>query len=168
MHRRKSSRGNGTAAAAGILLVGLGLAVAWLMVAPWVLGTVPPTRAIDATPGAVGQAPQIQPAAVLPGVKIANSQLSQPRDPFRPLLGPQGTTPGTTPGNDDLRVRLVEIRTVAGVQRVTVVVDGQSYDVGIGDNFATNFKLVSIDGDSAVFLFGDNAFELLEGQEVLK
>lgn len=168
MHRRKGSPGNGTAAAVGILLIGTALAAAWLLVAPWLLGGGRPSRYAGPsnTPSTI-QAPQAQAAALLPGVKIAESQLSQPRDPFRPLLGPTDTTPGNG-GNEDLRVRLVEVRTVAGVERVTVIVDGQSYDVGVGESFAGNFKLVSIDSDSAVFLFGDNAFELLEGQEVLK
>ena len=49
-----------------------------------------------------------------------------------------------------------------------VEVAGVEYDVGIGEVFATNFKIVSIDADSVVMLFGDNAFELQIGQQIIK
>ena len=63
---------------------------------------------------------------------------------------------------------LVETRDVSGVWRATVNVDGTDYDVGVGDTFAGDFKVVSLDADGGVFLYGDNAFELSEGQEILK
>jgi hypothetical protein len=65
-------------------------------------------------------------------------------------------------------VRLVDIYDLGGVLRARVEVVGVEYDVGVGDTFATNFKIVSLDADSAVILFGDNAFELLIGQEIIK
>jgi hypothetical protein len=63
---------------------------------------------------------------------------------------------------------LIEIRDVEGVLRATVKVDDTDYDVGVGDTFAGSFKVVSLDPDSGVFLYGDNAFELSVGQEILK
>ena len=52
--------------------------------------------------------------------------------------------------------------------RARIEVVGVEYDVGVGDTFATNFKIVSLDQDSAVILFGDNAFELQIGEEIVK
>jgi hypothetical protein len=54
------------------------------------------------------------------------------------------------------------------VLRATVIVDSTTYDVGEGDTFAGSFMVVSLDTDSGVFLYGDNAFELSVGQEILK
>ena len=168
------ARNGGTAAAVAILLIGVAVAGAWMVIAPSVFGTSDPvldgplaesTLAAPATPG------------LIEGVKVLSSfQVSQPRDPFRPLIteesapGSTGTGDGTGTGFEPsgTRVTLVEIRDVAGVLRATVTVDGTDYDVGVGDTFAGNFKVVSLDADSGVFLFGDNAFELSEGQEILK
>ena len=112
---------------------------------------------------------------MIEGVKVLSSfQVSQPRDPFRPLITEESSTGGTGTGTGDgfdpsgTRVTLVEIRDIAGVLRATVKVDGADYDVGVGDTFAGDFKVVSLDPDSGVFLFGDNAFELSVGQEILK
>lgn len=76
--------------------------------------------------------------------------------------GNGGFEPGGT------TILLVEIREVGGVLRATVTVDGTSYDVGVGDTFADVYKVVSLDSDSGVFLFGDSAFTLSEGQSILK
>lgn len=126
-------------------------------------------------------------------VGVAGSlQLSQPRDPFRPLItedspiagipgvgGQPGTTdPGTTdttaaPGNGGFTptgttITLEEIRTVGGVLRATVTVNGTSFDVGAGDTFAVSYKVVSLSLTKGVFMFGDSAFELSVGQQILK
>ncbi|MGH8937476.1 MAG: hypothetical protein ACRDXD_14640 [Acidimicrobiia bacterium] len=172
----------GTATATAILLIGTAAAAAWLLAAPMVLGPgggrlFGPLPSTSAAPPA--------PAALVEGVKVAGSfQTSQPRDPFRPLItedgqvtgAPPPATPGapgtTTPGGgfapSGQRVALIEIREVGGVLRATVTVDGTTFEVGEGDTFAGNFKVVSLDEDSGVFLFGDNAFELSVGQAILK
>jgi len=169
MHRSRS----GTAAVVAILLIGVALAGAWLFVAPSVFGTADPV--LD---GPLAEATVGDPAAaeLLEGVRVLNSfQVSQPRDPFRPLITEDSATGGDTgdgTGNgfepSGTRVTLVEVRDVEGVLRATVRVDGTDYDVGVGDTFAGNFKVVSLDPDSGVFLYGDNAFELSVGQEILK
>ncbi|MDH3260136.1 MAG: hypothetical protein OEM81_15200 [Acidimicrobiia bacterium] len=166
------ARNSGTAAAVAILLIGVAVAGAWMVVAPSIFGTSEPlldgplaesALAAPATPG------------LIEGVKVLSSfQVSQPRDPFRPLITEDSAPGGTGTGTDNgfepsgIRVTLVEIRDVSGVLRATVKVDGTDYDVGVGDTFAGDFKVVSLDADSGVFLFGDNAFELAEGQEILK
>ncbi|MGH8875183.1 MAG: hypothetical protein ACRDVM_08025 [Acidimicrobiia bacterium] len=177
MHRRRRERNSGGAVAVAILLIGAGLAASWLAVAPSVLAPELP-----ALRGPLAQVEvESEAQALLPGVRaVASVQASQPRDPFRPLITEDaavGTGGGTTAGDgggsggtdqNALQVRLVEIREVDGVLRATVEVNGTSYDVGVGDTFATNFKVVSLDEDSGVFLFGDNAFELSVGQQILK
>jgi hypothetical protein len=37
-----------------------------------------------------------------------------------------------------------------------------------GATFATNFKVVSLQGQCGTFLFGDERFQLCKGEEVLK
>ncbi len=165
-------RNSGTAAAVAILLVGVAVAGAWAVVAPAVFGS--DDAVLD---GPLAEAAIAAPAAAefVEGVRVLSSfQVSQPRDPFRPLITEDSSTGGTGNGTDNgfepsgTRVTLVEVREVSGVLRATVKVDGTDYDVGVGDTFASNFKVVSLDPTSGVFLYGDNAFELSEGQEILK
>lgn len=165
-------RNNGTAAAIAILLIGVAVAGAWMVVAPAVFEAGEPV--LD---GPLAGASVVEPAAaeLIEGVRVLSSfQVSQPRDPFRPLITEDSPTGDSGDGNGDgfdpsgLRVSLVETRDVAGVWRATVRVDGTDYDVGVGDTFAGDFKVVSLDADGGVFLYGDNAFELSEGQEILK
>ncbi len=166
------TRNSGTAAAAAILLIGVALAAAWVVVAPTVFGSDAPV--LD---GPLAETAVAAPTAAefIEGVKVLSSfQVSQPRDPFRPLITEESATGDPGNGTDNgfdptgLRVTLVEVRDVSGVLRATVKVDGTDYDVGVGDAFATNFKVVSLDPTSGVFLYGDNAFELSVGQEILK
>jgi len=166
------AKNSGTAAAVAILLIGLAVAGAWMVVAPSIFGSN--DTVLD---GPLAESTLAAPAGseLIEGVKVLSSfQVSQPRDPFRPLITEDSTTgttgDGTGTGFDPsgIRVTLIEIRDVAGVLRATVKVDGTDYDVGVGDTFASNFKVVSLDPDSGVFLYGDNAFELSEGQEILK
>ena len=167
-------RNSGTAAAVAILLIGLAVAGAWALVAPSVFGASDPV--LD---GPLADSTVAAPAAVelIEGVKVLSSfQVSQPRDPFKPLITEDSVTGDGGNGNGDgngfepsgTRVTLVEVRDVEGVWRATVTVDGTEYDVGVGVTFAGNFKVVSLDPDSGVFLYGDNAFELSVGQEILK
>jgi hypothetical protein len=124
----------------------------------------------------------LQPAAIASGFQ------GQPRDPFKPLIPSgttsststtdgSGTTSSTTPGGttsttdfdpDSYRVSLVAIDEVAGTLRATVLVNGQTYNVGVGETFASVFKLVRITATNATFMFGDRAFVLAVGQEILK
>ncbi|MDP8957765.1 MAG: hypothetical protein M3N51_00860 [Actinomycetota bacterium] len=178
---------SGTAAAVSIVLIGVALAAAWLLVAPAVLA--PAEEALQGPLASAGVAPPA-PAALVEGVKVSGSfQASQPRDPFRPLIEEGSPVPAPVEqggggengesGDDGedgdgsfapsgTRVTLVEVREVGGVPRATVTVDGTSYEVGEGDTFAENFRVVSLEEDEGVFLFGDNAFELSVGQSILK
>jgi hypothetical protein len=116
------------------------------------------------------------------------------RDPFVPLVeettptdGTNGTptdgdpppTDGDPNGDDDgvppedrgetitvggHTVTLIDIITNGGT-RVQVEVDGETYTVEPGANFAGNFQLVSVQGGCANFLFGDQSFTLCEPGE---
>jgi hypothetical protein len=47
-------------------------------------------------------------------------------------------------------------------------VDGTVYTVEEGERFATSFELLSLNGDCATMLYGDDQFTLCEGEEILK
>ena len=171
MHRHANS--SGVAAAVAIVMIGLAIAMGWLLISGGFFG-----GAVDPVlegPFADTQIATAAPAALAEGMRIESAvQFSQPRDPFRPLIteaavagdgsgggGGTGVTNGST-------VTLQEINSVDGVLRATVIVDGVTYIVGVGDTFAGSFQVVSLDADSGVFLNGDNAFEPSVGQQILK
>lgn len=66
------------------------------------------------------------------------------------------------------RVRLVDTFTRDGEPQARVQVDGTVYTVGEGERFADSFEVLSISGECASLLFGDDQFSLCEGEEILK
>jgi hypothetical protein len=179
MHRQK--RGSGSATALAIILVGLGLAVGWFGIAPAVFGAGSnPYNAMMAAEPAPQSAPTGNVAQLVAGDVVAsNLQTSQPRDPFRPLILDDGTAafgPGSGGRNGiTFKVNNIEID-ADGALTVEVELNGTIHTVGVGDTFAGSYKVISITPPDeaagtlgrAVFLFGDNAFEVVEGQEILK
>jgi hypothetical protein len=157
-----------------LLLIAAGVFAGWLMISSGVLASVSdasqgPSRPLVATADGLGQ--EAPPVNVVAG----SFQLSQPRDPFRPLVGDgsRGGLPGVGGGdggtfNPSNTITLQAITTVNGVLQATVVVNGTSYQVGVGDTFAGSYKVVSLTTDKGVFMFGDTAFELAVGQQILK
>ena len=111
---------------------------------------------------------------------VESLQLAQPRDPFRALIteeSPIALPPGVggEPGDagdtfdpSGTTITLQEIRDVGGVLRATITVNGTTWDVGVGETFAEVYKVVSLSEDKGVFMFGDTAFELSVGQQILK
>ncbi len=82
-----------------------------------------------------------------------------------------GTGTGAGGGGENVgghRVSLVDVFRDAGRQRAQVQVDGTVYTVDEGDRFAESFQLLSLNGDCATMLFGDDQFTLCEGEEILK
>lgn len=170
----------GTSAGLAMILIGVGLAALWLAVAPGILGGSGPGFSSNLAPV---QRAATSPAPLAEGaVLTANLQISQPRDPFRPLITDSGGQLGG-PGAGQpsgIPVQLVSVSTEEPLEAV-VDVNGVEYTVSVGDTFAGSFKVVSLtppDEDlpvsdprsrgSGVFLFGDNAFELTTGQQILK
>lgn len=77
--------------------------------------------------------------------------------------------PNYTPSPGDTVVRLEAIEPDGGgLLQATVVVADTAYEVYEGDVFATSFQAVTINADCGTFLFGDDAFDLCVGDEILK
>ncbi len=170
--------------AAGFIALGLvvaGTVAAWIVITSGVLAAQP-GRPDDGPerPRAATEALEATESAPL----SASFQISQPRDPFRPLIT-EGSTTGDIPGIGGVpggeepadgdgfaptatTITLKAIREVSGVLRATVVVGTVSYDVGVGDTFAVSYKVISLTTTKGVFTFGDSAFELSIGQQILK
>jgi hypothetical protein len=76
----------------------------------------------------------------------------------------------TTAGDDPIgtRIALLEVREEDGVKVAVVTVDGQTYTVGVGDEFADDLKVVSLSEASGVFQIDDRVFSLIVGQSILK
>jgi len=179
----------GSIIAVTILALGVVASAGWFVVAPSVLA-VGASSGVEVKPLTITQASGNQTGVV---VAVAESfQRGQPRDPFAPLVAetpPDATLPGggttvpgvTTPGGGTVPVTtspgfvpggqqltLVAISTVGGVPEAIVRVDSTEYRVNEGESFAGSFQVVSLDDDSGVFLFGDRAFTLAVGQQILK
>jgi hypothetical protein len=157
-----------------ILVGGLLVATLWLMVAPSIIGsssTVRPGTEVLADAGVVSQGP----FDLLPGMRLVDDfQVSQPRDPFRPLITEEtdGTGDG---GNGDgfdpsgTPVSLTAITTLGDGSRQAVVrVSGTDYTVGVGETFAGSYQVVTLTDTGGTFLFGDSPFALAVGEEILK
>ena len=79
-----------------------------------------------------------------------------------------GATPPTQPGNgasDSVgghTVVLLDTFTTNGVEQAQVEVDGTVYRVSAGENFGPNnqYRLQSVSGNCATFLYGDESFTL--------
>lgn len=90
--------------------------------------------------------------------------------------GTEGDGTGTGTGNGDgggesvggHRVSLVDVYRADGGPRAQVQVDGTVYTVEEGARFAESFQLLSINGECATMLYGDDQFTLCEGEEILK
>jgi hypothetical protein len=171
---------SGMATAIAILLIGVGFAAVWWAFAPSILGIDRPSSQAVSLEGDYAGAvvADAAPASALAeGIRISTSiQVSQPRDPFRPLVSDSSGGGTVTRPDDRLTFGLVSVAEVDGVPRAVVRVDNVEYTVGVGDTFAGNFKVVSLTASdstagvqaSGVFQFGDNTFEAAVGQSILK
>ncbi len=81
--------------------------------------------------------------------------------------GGGGTVPSVEPVAPEA-VALLDIFDENGQRMARVRVGSTVYTVGVGDTFATSYRVVSIGDTCAQFLFGDDPFELCEGEEVVK
>lgn len=138
---------------------------------------------------------QEEPADEAPAEEEAPEEQAEPeetfevfeaRDPFRPLVTAgapiaDGTTDGAVTGDGDTsgaagapaptggqRVTLRDIFQEDGVDVAQVQVNSTVFTVAEGEVFADNFMLVSISGECATMLHGDDKFTLCVGEEVIK
>lgn len=161
---------SGSAAVIAVLLMGIGLAGAWWAVAPVVLG-VESGDVLGGAPLAPAAVVAPEAAPLAEGVRISTRlQTAQPRDPFVPLIGdaPAGGGDGTV--SNRTQVLLEDIVEVDGVPRATITIDGITYTVGEGDEFAGTYKVIDLDADEkqAVLMNGDATFVATVGQAILK
>ncbi|MBV8160328.1 MAG: hypothetical protein JO265_05340 [Acidimicrobiia bacterium] len=86
------------------------------------------------------------------------------------VAGAGGASGGTaTQPLPSQRVALLNIYVKGGATVADVRVDDTVYTgVAPGQTFASNFQLVSLQGQCGTFLFGDERFQLCKGEEVLK
>jgi hypothetical protein len=88
--------------------------------------------------------------------------------------GTTGTTPdGTTAGVEPQRaqrVALLDVFTEGGEVKANVRVNTTVHKVGVGQEFADRYKVLSLDAASECgrFLFGDDSFRLCRGEQALK
>lgn len=88
-----------------------------------------------------------------------------------------GTTGGTGAGGapapsggsgQGQRVALLDIMEKDGQTQAQIKVGSTVHTVSVGEVFAGNFKLVSVSGNCATLLHGDDKFTVCEGEEVIK
>lgn len=82
---------------------------------------------------------------------------------------PDGTTGGVEPQRAQ-RVALLDVFTEGGEVKANVRVNTTVHKVGVGQEFADRYKVLSLDraGECGRFLFGDDSFRLCRGEQALK
>jgi hypothetical protein len=90
-----------------------------------------------------------------------------------PGTGTGGTTPTTQPPSNEpapgTSVALLDVfQQGDGTPMAKVQVGSTVYTVGVGDVFASSYRVVSLNAPCGQFLFGDAPFKLCEGEEVIK
>ena len=93
-----------------------------------------------------------------------------------PTSSPTGTggsttttsTPSVEPGPGTSVALLDVFHASGGATEAKVQVGSTVYTVGVGDVFATSYRVVSLSGQCGQFVFGDAPFKLCEGEEVIK
>lgn len=83
-----------------------------------------------------------------------------------------GTSVDTTPASQDpsagTTVAVIDVFDQSGTTVAVVQVGSTQYTVAAGQVFATNYKVVSINGACGQFLYGDSPFSLCKGEQVIK
>lgn len=139
---------------------------------------VPSPPPIDATPGTgAGEPPSEAPQVF---------RFFGGRDPFVPLIvaeagaggaetapaeteegGVQPVPEGAEEDQEDLGGfaggKMVTVIDVIDADTVQVEVDGETFTVDEGEQFAENFEVASVSGNCARFLFGDESFTVCKG-----
>jgi hypothetical protein len=81
---------------------------------------------------------------------------------------PTTQAPSFNPGAGESIAVLDVSNDVSGTPQARVRVGSTVYTVGVGDTFATSYKVVSLAEPCGRFLFGDSPFQLCEGEETIK
>jgi hypothetical protein len=137
--------------------------------------------------------PSLPPIEATPGMEAGEPPSEAPRvfrffggrDPFVPLIVAEAGVGGaeTAPAETGEAVepvpegaeeeqedqggftggKMVTVIDVIDADTVQVEVEGQTYTVDEGEEFAENFEVASVSGSCARFLFGDESFTLCKG-----
>jgi hypothetical protein len=117
---------------------------------------------------------------------VETSRVFASKDPFEPLVEsttPDVATDGTggkvptsankeSPGRaattDESTGSAVTLVDVKGTSQAEVDVAGKTYRVGRGERFAKSFKLLLVDGKCVSMLYGDDQFDICEGERISK
>jgi hypothetical protein len=138
---------------------------------------VPSPPPVEATPGTEAGEPPSEAPRVF--------RFFGGRDPFVPLIVAEAGAAGaeTTPAETGEAVepvpegaeeeqedqggftggKMVTVIDVIDADTVQVEVEGQTFTVDEGEQFAENFEVASVSGSCARFLFGDESFTLCKG-----
>jgi hypothetical protein len=90
--------------------------------------------------------------------------------PLVPVDGTPTSPACTTYGDvicDGISVALIDVKTADDVSLAVVRVDTEELELAEGTTFG-QFRLLTIDGSCASFVYGDESFSLCEGDEILK
>ena len=98
---------------------------------------------------------------------VETSEVFASRDPFAPLVKDEKAG-GDTSSSDERDANVVALEDASDDGSARIDVNGSVHSVVEGDVFAENFKLLSVSGECASMLFGDDQFTLCEGEEILK
>jgi hypothetical protein len=134
------------------------------------------------TPSALSGGPTVSPPAPSPAPSPSPTTKPSPklvftgRDPFAVLVkaspspspSPTSSPTGSAAPTSNLStiivgghtVTLVDIKDVSGTKKAVVKVDSDVFTVAPGETFGGTFKLVSIEGSTGNFLYGDQGFTL--------
>jgi hypothetical protein len=124
----------------------------------------------------VNVTPTTEPPVTTPTTSPTGSTTptTSPTGSTTPTTSPTGSTtpttqtPSFTPGTGESVAVLDVFNDASGVPQARVRVGSTVYTVGVGDTFATSYKVVSLNEPCGQFLFGDNPFSLCEGEETIK
>jgi hypothetical protein len=83
-------------------------------------------------------------------------------------LATQAASRSEAPGAGQSIAVLDVFNDASGTPQARVRVGSTVYTVGVGDTFATSYKVVSLNEPCGQFLFGDSSFQLCEGEETIK
>jgi len=164
-----------------VLLVIAGV-VGWFVMGPALLGapgTPEAPSVIVSSPGTPSTPTSPSIVATLPVADVTSRDVFTPPNPFTVIKVSVIPTSGASASNNDDNngsdvdpddVILTDIVTENGVRKAVIAYGGNTYTLGAGDLIpgSTDWKVVTVNANSAVLLFGDVSVTLTPGQGASK
>ncbi|MCU1426933.1 MAG: hypothetical protein JWL83_933 [Actinomycetia bacterium] len=104
----------------------------------------------------------------VPGGGSVTPPTTSPTGTTTPTVPPTTQPPSFNPGSGQTIAVLDVFTEPGGTVKARVRVGSTVYTVGVGDTFATSYKVVSLNPPCGQFLFGDSPFTLCIGEETIK